>query len=83
MGKQRTSRPQAFKATAAATSEIKAHVGENNPANALRKSNASETRFADGELADLLDNYLSKGTGLKTSKLIPINGYPSLKLPND
>ena len=44
MGKQRTSRPQAFKATAAATSEIKAHVGENNPANGLRKSNASETQ---------------------------------------
>ena len=84
MGKQRTSRPQAFKATAAATSEIKAHVGEKNALNAdWRKSNAAETHFADGELAELLDSYLNDAAGLKTSRLIPMNGYPSLKLPND
>lgn len=83
MGKQRTSRPQAFKATAAATSEIKAHVGEKNPLNAdWRKGNAAETHFADGELAELLDSYLNDAAGLKTSRLIPMNGYPSLKLPN-
>lgn len=83
MGKQRTSRPQAFKATAAATSEIKAHVGEKNPLNAdLRKGNAPETHFADGQLAELLDSYLNDTAGLKTSRLIPMNGYPSLKLTN-
>lgn len=82
MGKQRTSRPQAFKATNAATSEIKAHAGEKNPLNLdMRKSSAPETSFADGELEELLDSYLNEATGLKTSRLIPMSGYPSLKLP--
>jgi hypothetical protein len=82
MGKQRTSRPQAFKATAAASSEMKAHVGESNTRNAdAGKVGDSETHFADGELAELLES-LSKGAGVKTSQLIPIGGYPSLKLPN-
>ncbi|CAN5457376.1 hypothetical protein BH11CYA1_BH11CYA1_00260 [soil metagenome] len=83
MGKQRTSRPQAFKATAAATSEINAHVGEKNQGNSdLRKGTATETSFADGELEELLDNYLSNGAFAKSSQLIPVNGYPSLKLAN-
>lgn len=83
MGKQRTSRPQAFKATAAASSEMKAHVGESNTRNAdAGKFGDSETHFADGELAELLDNYLSNSAGVKTSRLICISGYPSLKLTN-
>lgn len=82
MGKQRTSRPQAFKATAAASSEMKAHVGEKNSGNAdAGKSSDSETHFADGELAELLES-LSNSAGVKTSQLIPIGGYPSLKLTN-
>ncbi len=81
MGKQRTSRPQAFKATAAATSEIKAHVGEKNQKIVdVNKGNPSETHFAHGELAELLDSYSSNSRGVKTSKVISINGYPSLKL---
>ena len=83
MGKQRTSRPQAFKATAAASSEMKAHVGEKNSGNADGgKVSDSETHFADGELAELLDSYLSNSAGVQTSRLIPICGYPSLKLTN-
>lgn len=83
MGKQRTSRPQAFKATAAASSEMKAHVGESNTRNAdAGKVGDSETHFADGELAELLDSYLSNSAGVQTSRLVPIGGYPSLKLTN-
>ncbi|MFA7335294.1 MAG: hypothetical protein WC028_00815 [Candidatus Obscuribacterales bacterium] len=82
MGKQRTSRPQAFKATNAAISEMKAHVGEKNSGTVdAGISNAAETHFADGELAKLLES-LSKGAGVKTSRLIPICGHPSLKLTN-
>ncbi len=83
MGKQRTSRPQAFKANAAASSEMKAHVGEKHSGNAdAGKVSDSETHFADGELAELLESYLSNSAGVKTSQLIPIGGYPSLKLTN-
>ena len=84
MGKQRTSRPQAFKATNAAGSEIKAHVGEKNQINSdLRKGNASESSFADGELEELLDSFLTNGPGVKSSQLIPVDGYPSLKLASE
>ncbi|MFA6210340.1 MAG: hypothetical protein WCT03_01795 [Candidatus Obscuribacterales bacterium] len=82
MGKQRTSRPQAFKATNAATSEMKAHVGEKNSGKAgAGLGSVSETHFADGELAGLLDS-LSEGAVVRTSMLITINGKPSLKLSN-
>jgi len=83
MGKQRTSRPQAFKATAAATSEMKAHVGEKNSGNSdLQKGSNFESQFAAGKLAELVDRYLDSGAGVRTSQLIPVDGYPSLKLPS-
>ncbi len=84
MGKQRTSRPQAFKATAAATSEMKAHVGKNNPASVdLQKAGPSESQFGAGELAQLVEHFTEAGAGVKCSQLIPISGYPSLKLSNN
>ncbi len=80
MGKQRTSRPQAFKATAAASSEMKAHVGKVNPGTELQKDRAAEDRQDAAKLAELVDSFWEDNARVKTSRLIPISGYPNLKL---
>lgn len=78
MGKQRTSRPQAYKAPILGSKKTRPQAQVEKEADALL---TGESCFAEGELEGLVDRIVD-GSAIETSRLVPVAGLPSLKPRN-
>jgi hypothetical protein len=76
MGKQRTSRPQAYKAPNLGTKKTKEMEKQDVDARV-----SSDSVFAEGELEKLVGQFVNANATLGTSRIVPVT-TPSLRVRN-